>query len=110
MIVATDEAEQASPEDQDQEDLDDAATRRLRNDSDGFLDAIRDLHELEERKRTQEISTPEVHETAREITDRSRDVFRRAAVQERDGASVGEPQGTTVDEVSPGDTARERTP
>jgi hypothetical protein len=109
--VATGSAEDAGQDERDdQDDQDEAATRRLRNDSDGFLDAIRELHELEERKRTQEISSPEFHEIAREITERSRDIFRRAAVQQRDGATVSAPQGTTVDEVSPADARPEETP
>src|SRR4051812_13161410 len=62
--------------------------REVRNDSDALLRAVRELHELEREKRGEEISSPEFHEMAREITDKSRNVFRIAADEERAGDEI----------------------
>jgi hypothetical protein len=73
----------------------------LRKDSDALLQAARELHDLELEKRRQEISTPEFHDKAHEITVRSRDVFRIAADEERVGDEIESPQHTTTDDVRP---------
>jgi hypothetical protein len=83
------------------DETDDVPTRELRKDSDALLKAVRKLHDLEVEKRREEISTPEFHEKAREITDRSRDVFRIAADEERAGDEIESPQDKTTDDVRP---------
>ena len=66
--------------------------------SDRILDAIAELHRLEVEKRTKEISTPEFHRLAEEITAKSREVFRIAAEQERLGEAA--PQGSeSIDDL-----------
>jgi hypothetical protein len=75
--------------------------REVRNDSDALLEAVRELHELEREKRGQKMSSPEFHDMAREITDRSRDVFRIAADEERAGDELDSPQDRTTDDVPP---------
>ena len=84
---------------------DEVAVRNLRADSDSLLGAVRELRNLEAEKRTQEISTPEFHETAREITERARGVFRLAAEEEKHGAQTGEPQRRSTNEVPASDPA-----
>jgi hypothetical protein len=115
-IVAIDEAdarrnrEAAGPRDRDDGnpaadgdlDRDEVGARNIRADSDALLGAVRELQELEAEKRGQEISSPEFHATAREITERARDVFRLAAEEEKDGAETGDPQDRTTEDVPPG--------
>jgi hypothetical protein len=83
------------------DETDAVPARELRKDSDALLQAVRELHDLELEKRREEISTPEFHDKAREITDRSRDVFRIAADEERAGDEIESPQDMTTDDVSP---------
>jgi hypothetical protein len=83
-------------------DRDEVGARRIRADSDALLGAVRELQELEAEKRGQEISSPEFHATAREITERARDVFRRAAEAEKHGVEIGDPQDRTTEDVPPG--------
>jgi hypothetical protein len=83
------------------DETDAVPARELRKDSDALLQAVRELQDLELEKRRQEISTPEFHETAREITERSRDVFRIAADEERAGDEIESPQDMTTNEVRP---------
>jgi hypothetical protein len=115
-IVAIDETdarrnrEAAGPRDRDDGnpaadgdlDRDEARARTIRADSDALLSAVRELQELEAEKRGQEISSPEFHATAREITERARDVFRLAAEEEKHGAETGDPQDGTTEDVPPG--------
>jgi hypothetical protein len=83
-------------------DRDEIGARNVRADSDALLGAVRELHALEAEKRGQEISSPEFHATAREITERARDVFRLAAEEEKHGAETGDPQDRTTEDVPPG--------
>ncbi len=69
----------------------------VRKTSDELLEAVRKLQDLEREKRAQEFSTPEFHAMAREITERSREVFRMAALEERAGSEVDSPDSTTED-------------
>ena len=85
----------------DAEVSDEVGARQVRADSDELLGAVRELQQLEAEKRGQEISSPEFHATAREITQRARDIFRRAAEEEKHGAATGEPQDRTTEEVPP---------
>jgi hypothetical protein len=78
---------------------DGAASREVRKDSDALLEAVRKLHDLERVKRSQQLSSPEFHEMAREITQRSREVFRIAAEEEKAGNEVQEPQDATTDDI-----------
>jgi hypothetical protein len=78
---------------------DPAPAREVRRNSDALLEAVRELHDLEREKRAQEISTPEFHATAREITERSREVFRLAAEEERAGDEIDSPQDMTTEDV-----------
>jgi hypothetical protein len=81
------------------EKTDAAAPRVVRRDSDALLDAVREIHDLESEKRREQMSTPEFHDKAREITERSREVFRIAADEERAGDEVDSPQEKTIDDV-----------
>jgi hypothetical protein len=83
------------------DETDAAASQEVRQSSDALLDAIRKLHDLEREKRTQELSTPEFHAMAREITERSREVFRLAAEEERAGDEVDTPQDRTTEDIRP---------
>jgi hypothetical protein len=80
---------------------DDQHRRRVRTTSDALLDDVARLRELEQEKRKVDVSTPRFHELATEITDRSRDIFRRASEEEAEGDAVSGPQGVTLDETSP---------
>jgi hypothetical protein len=75
--------------------------REVRSDSDALLQAVRELHELEREKRGEQMSSPEFHEMAREITNKSRNVFRIAADEERAGDEIESPPGKTIDDVTP---------
>jgi hypothetical protein len=83
------------------EKTDDPAARVVRRDSDALLDAVRELHDLEVERRGEQMSTPEFHDKAREITERSREVFRIAAEEERAGNEVDSPQDKTTNDVDP---------
>jgi hypothetical protein len=71
--------------------------QEIRKTSDALLEAVRSLHELEREKRAQQLSSPEFHAMAREITERSREVFRLAALEERAGNEVDSEDSTTED-------------
>jgi hypothetical protein len=79
----------------------DAPAHEVRESSDTLLDAIRTLRDLEREKRTQKLSSPEFHAMAREITERSREVFRVAAQEERAGDELGSTRDITTEEVKP---------
>jgi hypothetical protein len=83
------------------EKTDDRAARVVRRDSDALLDAVRELHDLEVERRGEQMSTPEFHDKARQITERSREVFRIAAEEERAGNEVDSPQDKTTNDVDP---------
>jgi hypothetical protein len=85
----------------DETDVTGGPDREVRKDSDALLRAVRELHELEREKRGEEMSSPEFHEMAREITDKSRDVFRIAADEERAGDELESPQDKTTNDVRP---------
>jgi hypothetical protein len=80
---------------------DEIGARRVRSDSDALIGAVRELRGLEAEKRQQEISSPEFHATAHAISELARDVFRRAAEEEKHGAETGDPQGRTTEDVAP---------
>ena len=80
---------------------DEAAAREVRKDSDALLDAVRELHELEREKRAQQLSSPEFHAMARAITERSREVFRLAAEEERAGNELDETRDDTTEDIRP---------
>ena len=89
MIVETDET-------------DGTPAREVRKDSDALLEAIRKLHDLEREKRSQELSSPEFHQMAHEITQQSREVFRLAAEEEKAGSEVESPQqDRTTEDIRP---------
>jgi hypothetical protein len=80
--------------------------RTLSDQSSRILDAIEDLHDMEREKRTRPISTPGFHRLAEEITEKSREVFRIAAEQERTGDES--PRGEeTIEDI---DRARQSDP
>src|SRR3954453_24226362 len=58
---------------------------RLADESDGFLQRLRDLGELELAKRDEPISSPKFHRLAEEVSAKSREIPRKAAVQEQTG-------------------------
>jgi hypothetical protein len=74
--------------------------QEIRRTSDALLEAVRSLHELEREKRAQQLSSPEFHAMAREITERSRELFRLAALEERAGNEV-ESQDSTTEDIPP---------
>ncbi|MFL5681436.1 MAG: hypothetical protein ACJ77B_12635 [Chloroflexota bacterium] len=71
----------------------------LRDDSDSLLDAVREIRDLERAKRTQKLSSPEFHETAEEITDKSRRVFDIARDEEAEGNSLDGPSSKTTEDI-----------
>lgn len=75
--------------------------RAVRESSDALLEAVRRLHDPERDKRTADLSTPEFHAKAREITERSQEVFRLAAEEERAGNEIESTQDTATEEIEP---------
>jgi hypothetical protein len=78
-----------------------AEKRRLPDQSDALLREVDAVRELERRKRTMEISTPEFHQTAAEITERGRRVFRIAADEDATGQEAPS-EGDSIDDVAAG--------
>jgi hypothetical protein len=72
--------------------------RKLRVDSDALLDGLEKMKHAEQRKRRQQISTPEFHELADEVEKESARVFRlaqgEAALDDRTDET-----GTTIEET-----------
>jgi hypothetical protein len=56
--------------------------KKLAKSSDEFLSEVRELHELEDQKRKQPISTGRYHELAESVTEKSREIMYRARLQE----------------------------
>jgi hypothetical protein len=83
------------------EKTDPAAAQEARKTSDALLEAVRRLHDLERQKRAQQLSAPEFHAMAREITEQSREVFGLAAVEERAGDEVESEQEETTEDIRP---------
>ena len=75
--------------------------RRLRHDSDALLDEIEALRAMEREKRTYQISTPEFHDLADAITEKSREIFAIAADERATGNRIDERQAETTDDVEP---------
>jgi hypothetical protein len=74
------------------------AKRQLTDRSNRLLDALRDMREVEKRKRAEPISSPKFHALADEVDKASRDVFRLARDEERLGDEI--PRGSdTIDDV-----------
>src|SRR4051812_1246528 len=71
----------------------------LREDSDSLLDAVREIRDLERTKRTQKLSSPEFHQTAEEITDKSRRVFHIARDEEAEGDALDGPSDKTTEDI-----------
>ena len=79
---------------------------RLSATSRKFLDSIDELHDLEERKRNEDVSTPAFHELADEIVTKARDVFRLTTVQETLGDAI--PTGEiSLNDENPADSHRD---
>jgi hypothetical protein len=74
--------------------------QHLRNDSDSLLEAVREIRDLEQSKRGQQMSSPEFHRTAEEITDKTRRVFEIASDEEHTGNGV-DSQPKTTEDVKP---------
>src|SRR3954469_24800167 len=58
---------------------------RLADESDGFLQRLRELGELELAKRDEPISSPKFHRLAAEVSAKSREIAGQAARQEQTG-------------------------
>jgi len=71
----------------------------LRENSDSLLAAVREIRDLERTKRGQKLSSPEFHETAEEITDKSRRVFEIARDEEAVGNELDGPRDKTTEDV-----------
>ena len=79
----------------------DAKTRqRVEQDSDALLAAIEDIRRLELEKRKVPMSTPDFHDRADEIEERSRDVFAAATLEEIDGNALPHPQAESINDES----------
>jgi hypothetical protein len=83
------------------DETDGGPASEVRRDSDALLEAVRTLHDLEREKRRQQMSSPEFHDMAREITARSREVFRVAADEERAGDELDSPLDATTEDIPP---------
>jgi hypothetical protein len=75
--------------------------RQLRDVSDRLLDALQDIRDLEEKKRTKEISTPAFHRLTDDVADASRRVFELAHDEDALSDSFDERQRRSVEEISP---------
>lgn len=74
--------------------------RRVRNDSDALLEALRKLKETERQKRGTPISTDEFHALADEVAHQAGDVWRIADAEERDGDAAPS-TGASIESVRP---------
>ena len=83
------------------DETDGGPAHEVRKTSDALLEAVRALHDLEREKRAQKVSSPEFHAMAREITERSRELFRLAAVEERAGDEIESPLDETTEDILP---------
>jgi hypothetical protein len=80
--------------------------RHLRRDSDELLHGIEQMRSMEREKRQHQVSTPEFHELADAITDKSREIFSIAADEEVTGnRTVHEPE-RTIEDIDPRDPNR----
>ena len=79
---------------------------RLSAESRRLLDTIDEMHELEELKRAEDVSTPAFHSLAEEISRKGRDVFRITTIQESIGDSI-ESGTVSMNDVRPQDSHRE---
>lgn len=70
----------------------------LRIDSDALMDALDDMKRTEAKKRRQHVSTPEFHQLAQEVEDKSRRVY-RLAKGENDTAEATETTNQTIEET-----------
>lgn len=73
--------------------------RTLRSDSDSLLEAVKEIRDLERAKRGQKLSSPEFHETAEVITDKSRRVFEIARDEEAVGNDLDPASGKTTEDL-----------
>ena len=75
--------------------------RELRDVSDRLLDALKDIRDLEEQKRTEEISTPAFHRLTDDVAHASRRVFELAHEEDAVSDSFDERQRRSVEETPP---------
>jgi hypothetical protein len=88
------EGAQAAVEERDEQ--------HLRRDSDALLDEIDELKAMESTKRQHEISSPEFHDLADRVTDKSRHIFAIAADERVTGNRIdNNPEGKTTEDVDP---------
>ncbi|MFL5755257.1 MAG: hypothetical protein ACJ77N_03075 [Chloroflexota bacterium] len=80
------------------------AAEALRDDSDRLFDALRELRELEQHKRTDPVTSPEFHEKARLVEEKAREV-RELATEERLDGEVAR----KIEQAAPEDGARPQT-
>ena len=85
----------------------DAARRGLTDKSNQILKAVEELHTMEERKRTEQISSPPFHELAEDIREKSREIFRIATVQEELGDQADR-NGESIEDLDEARTQRSR--
>jgi len=70
----------------------------LRIDSDALMDALDDMKRTEGKKRRQHVSTPEFHQLAQDVEEKSRRVY-RLAKGENDIAESTETTNQTIEET-----------
>ena len=79
----------------------DREMRRVRDDSDKLLEKLDRLKDLEKRKRTVEVSTPEFHELADAVADVSTDIFATAHHEQAAGDRIERRQGVATEDIRP---------
>jgi len=86
--------------------MDGSDQRRLREllsaKSRKLLDSIDELHELEEQKRNEDISTPRFHQLADAIVRKAQAVFRTTAIEETLGDAI-DTGDVSINDVASGD-------
>ena len=75
--------------------------RRVRDDSDELLEKMNRLKDLEMRKRTLEVSTPEFHDAADAVADVSTEIFAMAHDEQAAGNRIEHRQGVATEDVEP---------
>ena len=75
--------------------------KQLRDVSDALLRRMNELKDLEKRKRLLEISTPEFHEAADAVAEKSREIFALAHDEQAVGNRIDERQDVATEDVDP---------
>jgi hypothetical protein len=83
-----------------------SAHQDLTDHSNRILQAVEELHQMENEKREETISTPPFHELADEIREKSREIFRIASEQQ----DLGEQADQTGDSINDVAESEERDP